>query len=164
MSIPESYYSEYEGRPFQCCTRCGESLAEMTRGYQIVKYWHNHEVTYEYALCDTCHAGLLEQFSQESKDKLQGWHHERMELSHGMVRCATCRKPAAEISEGEYSVTGLISGQVLGHEILVCGQCSAEMQGLMSEHTRGTWDRFVSENFPTAPADFAPDPVALVKV
>src|SRR5688572_17890380 len=54
--IPAEFHSEYEGRPFQSCTRCGEMLSEIAEGYQIFKLFRRGEAIYEYALCHPCHA------------------------------------------------------------------------------------------------------------
>jgi uncharacterized protein with PIN domain len=154
--------SEYEDRPFIACTRCGEELVSADRGYQVVKYWHHGEVTYEYALCHGCHQGLLNEFSKESRDKLEKHHQEHFDLTLGLGGCATCGQSGLEMDHQEYSVTALYAGAVRQQEILVCGACSREMQGLMSDKTRGVWEKFLGENFPTAPADVAPEPTVLV--
>jgi hypothetical protein len=160
MSIPEIYHSEYEGRPFQACTRCGESLAALRQGYQIVKCWHNNDVIYEYVLCTPCHDGLVASFSEESRERLAEYHADRLQSGLAATACATCICPAEDITDGEYSLTGLFLGPKLQQEVLVCGDCTRTMQGLMSDHTRRVWDAFVEENFPSPPADvIVPEPI-----
>lgn len=162
--IPREYHSEYEDRPFQACTRCGESLADVADGYQIVKYWHNGETTYEYAICHACHEGLLREISNESRERLEKFHAEHFNARRGRERCAVCGCLDDEIPQQEFSRTAFVVGENLQTEILVCGQCTQRMQELMSEHTRGVWERFLAENFPTAPSGELPEPTILVKI
>ncbi|MBP7951656.1 MAG: hypothetical protein KA004_18590 [Verrucomicrobiales bacterium] len=160
--IPAAHDSEYEGRPFLTCTRCGEMLAEIPQGHQVVKYWHNREVVYEFAVCHPCHASVLGEFSEESLDRLRTFHAERFRLNLGRGACAVCCRSAAELPEDEFSLTGLFSGNTLQHETLICGACTREMEALMSEKTRGVWERFVEHHFPTAPADVLTTPGTLL--
>jgi hypothetical protein len=149
--IPPELYSEYEARPFRSCTRCGESLAEVPEGYQLFKLFQRGEVIYEYALCHPCHAGLLADFSDESRQRLEEFHAQRMTLNLGPHRCAVCGHERTE--DGEFSLTAACEGTRMRHSLMVCGPCRRDMQSLLSRETRGVWDRFVSENFAGAPPD-----------
>lgn len=151
--IPVEFHSAYEERPFQSCTRCGEMLAEITDGYQILKLYRNREAIYEYALCHPCHAGLVEQFSAESRQRLEEFHRQRVSLNLGRWKCAVCGNARGEDGEREFSITGACQGHRLIHDLMICGACRREMQSLLSTHTRGVWDRFVEENLPGVPAD-----------
>lgn len=135
---------------------------EVPDGYQIVKYWHNGETTCEFAICHLCHAGLLAEFSQESRRRLEEFHTEHFSAKRGSERCAICGCLEDEITETEFSRTAFIKGTRLDLEILVCGGCTRQMQELMSEETRRVWDRFLEENFPVAPADVLLEPSLLL--
>ena len=151
--IPRELHSEYEERPFQSCTRCGEMLEEIADGYQLFKLYRRGEAIYEYALCHPCHGGVVQQFSVESKLRLAEFHHQRVSLNLGRCRCAVCGNARGEDGEEEFSLTAACRGRRLIHELMVCGRCRREMQSLLSSHTREVWDRFVSENFPGVPGD-----------
>ncbi len=151
--IPREFHSEYEDRPFQSCTRCGEMLAEIAEGYQLFKLYRRGEAIYEYALCHPCHAGVLQEFSTESTERLAEFHHQRVTLNLGRFQCAVCGNARGEDGEEEYSLTAAGKARRLIHQLMVCGHCRREMQTLLSAHTRTVWDRFVSDHFPGPPAD-----------
>jgi hypothetical protein len=151
--IPSELHSVYEDRPFRSCTRCGESLAEVPEGYQLFKLFLRGEVLCEYALCHHCHAGLLADFSAESRRHLADYHAQRMALNLGSRRCAVCGHD--RMDDGEYSLTAACEGTKMRHVLMVCGPCRRDMQSLLSRETRDVWDRFVSENFAGAPPDLA---------
>jgi len=148
--LPRELHSEYEERPFQSCTRCGESLADVPEGYQLFKLFRRGETIYEYALCHPCHAGLLADFSAESRQRLAEFHAQRVTLNLGLRRCAVCGNDRTE--DEEFSLTAACAGAGLRHALMVCGPCRREMQSLLSKPTREVWDRFVSENLAGAPS------------
>jgi hypothetical protein len=148
--IPHELHSEYEERPFQSCTRCGESLADVPEGYQLFKLYRRAEPIYEYALCHPCHAGLLAEFSDESRVRLAEFHTQSMTLNLGARRCAVCGHDRAE--DEEYSLTAACEGTALRHVLMVCGPCRRDMREMLSKHTREVWDRFVNDNLAGAPA------------
>lgn len=150
--IPREFHSEYEERPFQSCTRCGEMLAGIPGGYQIFKLYRQNEAIYEYALCDPCYGGVLQEFSAESTERLHEFHRQRVSLNLGRWTCAVCGNARGEDGEVEFSLSGACLGRRLIHELMICGGCRREMQALLSRHTREVWDRFVEENFPGVPA------------
>src|SRR5688572_28977540 len=88
--IPPEFHSEYEDRPFQSCTRCGEMLSAIAEGYQIFKLYRRGEPIYEYALCSPCHAGVVREFSAESRVRLEEFHRQRVSLNLGRWKCAVC--------------------------------------------------------------------------
>ena len=151
--IPSEFHSEYEGRPFQSCTRCGEMLMEIAEGYQIFKLFRRGEPIYEYALCHSCHAGLVREFSVESRHRLEEYHRQRVSLNLGRRTCAVCGDSRGDVAGAEFSITGACHGRRLVHEMMICGGCRLEMQSLLSQQTRDVWDRFVDENLPGVPAD-----------
>lgn len=157
--IPRQLYSEYEERPFQSCTRCGEMLAEIPEGYQLFKLYRRGEAIYEYALCHPCHAGLLRDFSEESRQRLAEFHAQRVSLNMGFRRCAVCGNDHA--GDEEYSLTAACQGTGLVHALMICGPCRREMQSLLSQHTRKVWDRFVNDNLSGLPGtSLTPAPVS----
>lgn len=147
--IPPELHSEYEERPFQTCTRCGEMLAEIPEGYQLFKLYRRGQPIYEYALCHPCHGGLLRSFSDESRQRLADFHSQRVSLNMGRQRCAVCGNDRAD--DEEFSLTAACQGTGVVHTLMVCGPCRREMQTLLSKHTREVWDRFVNDNLSGLP-------------
>ena len=158
--IPEELYSDYEERPFRCCTRCGETLEHFEDGYKISKVIKRGEVIFEYALCFPCLERMMEESSEESQERLMQFQNERLREEVDNTReCALCDHTRDTLEVPEFA---LVAGCV-GHGVLeshmVCIHCMDEMSELVSEKTRNQWNRFVEENFPGIPADFAPSPV-----
>ncbi len=150
--IPPELHSEYEGRPFHTCTRCGEMLREIPEGYQIFKLYRKGETIYEYVLCHPCHSGLVDRFSQESRTRLADFYRQRVSMHLGRGKCAVCGDTRSEAGAEEFSLTAACKGDQLVHDLMVCGPCRVEMQSLLSRETRGVWDRFVEDNLPGAPS------------
>lgn len=159
--IPRDLYSEYEERPFRVCSRCGESLADFDGGYQISKAYKKGECVFEYALCDHCRTGLMEEFSDQSKTNLLQFQQANVHLDRGLDGCSVCGITRSGNSLAEFVITGVCDHDHLLHGLMVCGKCGEKTQELISQHTRDTWRRFVSENFPGPPADVLPEPVGV---
>lgn len=149
--VPPELYSDYEGRPFRSCTRCGESLQDFEGGFQISKAYRNGECVMEYALCDHCRGAMFAEFSDESKQKLGRFQEEQVHLERGFNHCAVCGTSRDDGPMKEFVMTGLCNGNQLHHGMLVCGECGDAVQGLISAKTRDTWRRFVDDNFPGPP-------------
>ena len=157
--IPPELHSDYEDRPFQHCTRCGESLADFPGGFQISKAYKKGECILEYALCDHCRTAMMEEFSDESKNRLASFQNEQVQMHHGLTHCAVCGACRDEGPMREFVITGLCEAGSLHHGLMLCGDCGDAVQELISTHTRDTWRRFVDDNFPgPPPADGLPLP------
>ncbi len=151
--IPRDLFSEYEDRPFQHCTRCGETLNDFQGGFQISKAYKKSECVMEYALCDHCRTQMMEEFSQESKKRLAQFQDEEVNLERGMDACSVCAAPRSSESMEDFVITGICEGDHLLHSIMICGGCADGVQELISVKTRDTWRRFVNDNFPGPPPD-----------
>lgn len=157
--IPRELYSEYEERPFLCCTRCGETLADFEEGFKISKVIKNGEVIFEYALCFHCLERMMEESSEESRERLMKFQNERMrEGISGFDECALCENTREALASPEYALVAGCQGDSVLESHLICIHCMEEMSELVSKKTRDSWNRFVEENFPGVPADFIPAP------
>jgi len=156
--IPRELYSEYEERPFRTCTRCGEGLADFEGGFQISKAFKNGECVFEYALCDHCRMAMMEEFSQESKQRLGNYQNDHMILDRGLDVCAVCGTSRLDKPMRDYVMTGVCDQNNLVHSLLMCGKCGDGVQELISKPTRDVWRGFVDENFPGPPSDALPEP------
>ncbi len=159
--IPPELYSEYEERPFKCCSRCGESLSDFEGGFQVSKAYKRGECVFEYAICDHCRVALMEEFSDESKKKLMAFQNDQVSLDRGLESCSVCGISRSGSPMTEFVITGICEHDRLMHGMMVCGKCGEKTQELISSSTRGTWRRFISENFPGPPADVLPEPVGV---
>ncbi|MAS92497.1 MAG: hypothetical protein CMO55_04805 [Verrucomicrobiales bacterium] len=156
--IPSILHSFYEERPFQSCTRCGESLIHFAEGFRISKNFKKGEVLMEYALCLPCLDAMLDEASEESKQRLAEFHEERYRDVSGFEECALCDRTRDQVRGEEFSLAGVCQGDRMHDSALVCIDCMEAMAETMSEETRRTWDKFREENFPGVPSDFEPFP------
>lgn len=156
--IPSVLHSFYEDRPFVSCTRCGESLEHFEEGYRISKNFKGEEVIVEYALCMPCLNAMLDEASEESKQRLAEFQNERYRDVSGFNDCALCEKQMDEVKDEEYGLVGVCHGDEMVDSAMICFGCMEDMSEIMSEETRRTWDKFREENFPGVPSYFEPFP------
>ncbi len=157
--IPKELFSEYEERPFRCCTRCGETLPDFEEGYRISKVVKRGEVIFEYALCFYCLERMMEESSEESQKRLMDFQNERMrEEITGLDQCVLCERTRESLFPPEFALVAGCVGNGLLDSHLICIHCMEDMSALVSEKTRSGWNRFVEENFPGIPSDFLPTP------
>jgi hypothetical protein len=151
--VPTILHSEYTDSPFTNCTRCGEGLQDFPGGYQISKAWKRGECVFEYALCDHCRMGLMEEFSKESKQRLANFEHDHVSYGEGMDACAVCHCKRTDMKSPEMVLTGVCDGGKLLHSLMICENCAEKSRDLLSEQTKDTWRKFRDENFPGPPGD-----------
>lgn len=159
VPIPEVLYSLYEDRPFRTCTRCGESLIHFAEGFRISKNFRRGETILEYAMCMPCLTRMIDEMSEESKQRHAEYQAEHYRGVSGFDECALCEETRLEVRDGEYGLIGVCQGDQMGDSAMVCVNCMETMAELMSEETRRTWERFREENFPGVPCDLEPFPI-----
>jgi len=157
--IPQELHSFYEDRPFRICTRCGEGLQDFKNGYRVSKIYKGDEVIFEYALCTPCLHNIMEESSEESRQRLYDFQTSRLRQVAGFDECALCDRMEEASQIAEYGLVGICLGEAIVEANKICGLCMEEMSELVSKKTRESWDRFVEENFPGVPADFETFPV-----
>lgn len=156
--IPNVLFSFYEDRPFLLCTRCGESLKDFKNGYKISKNFKSDEVILEYALCMPCMERMMNEASDESKQVLQEFQEENFRNVSGFDECALCEKTRDSARNEEFGLTGICQGTDMIDSAMICIECMEAMSEIISDETRGKWNRFREENFPGVPGDFEPMP------
>lgn len=150
--IPREFHSEYEERPFQNCSRCGELLS-IFDNYQINKAYRNGECVFEYCFCSPCRDSLLEEFSEESKINMLRHQEENLREVHGTGECAFCGKSKVETPMKDYIITALCRETSLIDSLMICEGCQLGMHELLSEKTRDVRRRFFEE-LPGVPPDW----------
>ncbi|MFZ4767778.1 MAG: hypothetical protein ACOYMN_22755, partial [Roseimicrobium sp.] len=134
--IPREFHSEYEERPFQNCSRCGEALDAFSN-YQINKAYRKGECVFEYCFCEVCRDALLDEFSEESKENLMRYQSEHMKHdASGTMQCAFCAVQREAIPQQDFVITMLGAGLALLDSLLICETCQMEMHELLSVKTR----------------------------
>lgn len=136
-------------------------MTDFDGGFQISKAFKKGECVFEYALCDHCRTGLMEDFSEESKTRLMEFQNEKVNFERGLDGCSVCGITRRSSPMKEFVLTGICDNDKLLHGMMVCGKCGEQTQELISAHTRDTWRRFIADNFPGPPADVLPEPVGV---
>lgn len=151
--IPREFHSEYEDRPFQNCSRCGESLSAFAN-YQINKAFRQGECVFEYCFCEACRDALLEEFSEESKENLMRHQNEHMRPdATGTASCAFCGAERSSLPQQDFIITMLGAGLRMVDSLLICEACQIQMHDLLSKKTRDVRRRFF-EDLPGVPPDW----------
>lgn len=80
IEIPEKFYSDAEGKPFEYCQVCGKFLLAEGTTYVVEKAFKNYEgydfstTLFEYAICTDCHTEVQKSMSEESMRNLQQYY------------------------------------------------------------------------------------------
>ena len=80
IEIPERFYSDADGKPFETCQVCGKYLLDEGTSYVVEKAFKNYEgfefdtTLFEYAICLPCHSEIQKSMSDESLRNLQNYY------------------------------------------------------------------------------------------
>lgn len=147
--IPERFYRECEGTPFEECQNCSGPLTD-GREYLLVKGQHAGRCVLELALCGPCIVALSEEFSEESWQVLReaaDAHEQRPEPRDAI--CSHCGKPPEQLLA--YSRMAVCKYGDLIEESMVCDPCDHASQDRLSAQTRGEIDDFMQGVLPGVP-------------
>lgn len=84
IEIPEKFYSDAEGKPFENCQVCGKYLLDEGTSYVVEKAFKNYEgfdfstTLFEYAICSECHTRVQKSMSKESMQNLQNYYMQKV--------------------------------------------------------------------------------------
>ncbi|MDB4294916.1 hypothetical protein N9085_01005 [Akkermansiaceae bacterium] len=165
--VPRIFHSvEFDG-PFSKCLNCEGKFDEMAVPHIISKTFRGPECIFEYCLCQSCHLEMVQSFSEESRQNLESFHNESVDLekrsdelaesehhTDWLKTCLTCQTPVQQLKD--YSIAALVfdSGMIFDpFPRMMCGICEMKMQEKLSAETRDQWDRFVRDNFEGPPAE-----------
>ncbi len=164
IDIPEEFYSDGEGKPFETCVVCGKNLKDPGTHYVVEKAMKNYAdneysvTVFEYAMCTDCYEEMQKGMSEESMRNLQGYYQKliadkggpylsinlhEFNLKKWLSNCFFKDKPVKEMKE--YQLIGQFSGDkmVLNTPPMAIGEdVMEEMSELLSTQTKGEMDRF----------------------
>ncbi len=170
--IPRLFHSVEHGDAFTNCISCQRDLLHYEGFYSITKAYQGSECVFEYAQCQECREKIVEELSDESKQTMQRFFEEKVNLTARRERlqgieqhapwmscCAVCQAPVNQLQEY------IIACLAIRHELIfdpfpmmICQACENQLQTSLSQATRDRWKRFISENFPGPPAEvISPD-------
>ena len=155
--IPERFYSDEEGSPFDHCKICGKYLLDHGTTYFIEKAVRNyngysfHTTIFEYAVCLECHNTIQGTMSQESVHNLQQYYAKVMEqkgnqpividinhfdLDNWLSKCFFTGDDVSGMKE--YQLVAQFNGDkmVMNTPPMIVGEAAMEqMAALLSEKT-----------------------------
>ncbi|MEJ2593833.1 MAG: hypothetical protein P8100_01585 [bacterium] len=157
IDIPELFFSDTDGKPFEHCQVCGKFLLEPGNSYVIEKAFKNYKgydfntTLFEYAICLDCHMQLQKTMSDESVSRLQQYYMEIMsrkdslpfplasknfELDRWISNCFFKGEPVKEMEE--FQLVAQFNGNKMVTSVppMVVGeQAMEEMAELLSDKT-----------------------------
>ena len=157
IEIPEKFYSDAEGKPFEYCQVCGKFLLDEGTSYVVEKAFKNYEgydfstTLFEYAICTDCHTEVQKSMSKESMRNLQQYYMriiaekgnkpieinlEDFELDDWISKCFFTDDSVNNMQE--YQVVAQFNGSkmVMNMPPMVVGEAAMEqMAGLLSNET-----------------------------
>jgi cytochrome c553 len=155
--IPERFYSDAEGKPFEYCQVCGKYLLSEGTAYVVEKALKNYKgyefssTIYEFAVCIDCHKKVQEGMSEESLANLQRYYQSIMmekgqqpimidvnnfNIDQWLSKCFFKGDEIKELSE--YQIVAQFSGDkmILNMPPMVIGEkAMEEMSELLSDKT-----------------------------
>ncbi len=155
--IPERFYSDAEGKPFEHCQMCGKHLLKEGTAYVVEKALKNYKgyefssTIYEFAVCLDCHKKVQESMSEESLANMQRYYQSIMmeksqqpimidvdnfDLDQWLSKCFFKGDDIKEMKE--YQIVAQFNGDkmILNTPPLVIGEkAMEEMSELLSDKT-----------------------------
>ncbi len=157
IDIPERFYSDAEGKPFEFCQVCGKYLLDEGTSYVVEKALKNYQshdfysTIFEYAICLDCHTTIQKGMSAESFQNLQKYYTaivaekgrqaivinmNDFKLDNWLSKCFFTGDPIDEMEE--YQVVAQFNGSkmVMNMPPMIIGESAIEeMSHLLSDKT-----------------------------
>jgi hypothetical protein len=157
FDIPAFLHSEYEGGPFKTCVVCDTSLLEDEQEYIIQRAIMPNGEAIEAALCMPCAEELANSYSEESREVMERYFAEHLDLEARfemladgatpddcVSRCLATGAPIGKLRE--YHLTAHCRGnRLLLHPtspFMLDSKVIEELHPLLSEETRRRNDDF----------------------
>ena len=157
VPIPTCFYSTELGTPFKACTMCSTVLIDSDINYFVEKYYRNHNVVFEYAICEQCKNSMSDEISDKSMFAMNKYFMENVDIMNRILLLETfdnsivpwlknCIFTNRERSEcGEYQLAAQCCGDQLIISVLpfmVSIQATEEIQSIISKKTKENFDKF----------------------
>ncbi|MFB9865140.1 hypothetical protein [Rufibacter immobilis] len=172
--IPKELHSMATGQPFDTCLTCHCHLLQDGVGYLVEKAVRVYpdagvqDVIFEYAMCLTCAQQLREELSVESRQRIEAFFKERVDLvarreallslpdplrlDNWLAHCLVTGTPRSACTE--YQICAQCDGGDLLYTYMpyfLSAQAMDQMQELISPHTRQILDDFMDTHFGLPP-------------
>ncbi len=162
--IPDRFYSDEDGKPFDHCKICGKYLLDNGTTYFVEKAMKNYEgydfqtTLFEYAVCLDCHSTIQGSMSDESINNLQQYYAKiladkgnqpividinNFDLDSWLSTCFFTGDPVSQMNE--YQLVAQFNGDkmVMNTPPMIIGEAAMEqMAGLLSDKTTDEMNGF----------------------
>ncbi len=167
QAIPKLFHNFITGEPFSECICCTKALLHGEDHYLIEKAVKKDDVIIEYAICIDCAQKKNEALSSDSRQRIEAWFTERIDLeqrAHELAetvgfnfeawteRCIITGKARSEMDH--YTIVGgfMGSNMVMGFgPYIMSPEAQGEMAELLSPETKREFDDFIGDNFGLPP-------------
>ncbi|WP_205501809.1 hypothetical protein [Rufibacter psychrotolerans] len=172
--IPQELFSVESGQPFHSCLTCEGHLLQDGVNYLVekaVRFYPQtgtQDIIFEYAMCMKCAQQLREELSAESRERVDAYFSERVDLvarreallslpeplrlENWLSHCLITGAPRTACTE--YQIYAQCDGRDLIYTYmpyLISGEAMEEIQELISPHTRQVLDDFMDQHFGLPP-------------
>lgn len=177
VPIPRDFHSLENDGPFDKCLKCEAELVQSGVPYLIERVFIQSEPIVEYAMCETCVLNSQSELSAESRQAVTDYMLANMDVGQRLGRLSDWEEQgsedAAELMDrclfsgtlAEDSREKQIAAWCQGDQmrvdhvfpLMISGVAIEELNGVLSEKTRGWIDDFVGDNF-GMPPEFCDNP------
>ncbi|MDA0808886.1 MAG: hypothetical protein O2945_03860 [Planctomycetota bacterium] len=177
VPIPSDFYSLENDGPFNKCLKCEAELLQSGTPYLIERVFVQQEPIVEYAMCEACVMASQSELSAESRQavtdymlsnldvsqrlgRLSEWaEQDSDDASELMNRCLFSGTRAEDCREKQIAAWCQGDQMRVDHvfPMMISGVAIEELNGVLSEKTRGWIDDFVGDNF-GMPPEFCDNP------
>jgi hypothetical protein len=169
--IPKIFHKA-EGGLLGECIMCNQNLLAppqdylLEKAFRIYPEYKKTEVIFEYAMCLTCAHAMHNELSEESRQRIEAYFAERLQLSsrdellkpkrasfkNWVGNCLV--KGTSLKQSNEYVLYGHAHGRQLVYDFFpyaLSGEAMEEISELLSEKTREVLDDFIGKHFSGPP-------------
>lgn len=177
VPIPREFHSLESDGLFERCLKCETDLLRSGQPYLIERVFVQQEPILEYAMCEACVLASQNELSAESRqavseymldnldmgnrlERLSEWAEQRTDdISDLLNQCLFSGTYADECREKQMAAWCQGDQMKVDHvfPLMISGVAIEELNGVLSEKTRGWIDDFVGDNF-GMPPEFCDNP------
>jgi hypothetical protein len=175
QDIPALFHSSETGTLIQRCLMCDSFLLDGME-YMIEKSISNYpgmntkDIIHEFALCVDCATSIMNEYSEESAQKMAQYFTDHMDFSRlnkfkteeffeadlWVAKCIVKKTPIEECSNYQMSAH-CIGDQIIFDKspLMISGEATDEVADLLSNKTTDLLNKFRDDHFPP-PEDLSP--------
>jgi len=175
LKIPEIFYSDANGKPFNKCIDCNKSLPGndveyiIEKAYKKYKEFNTDDTIFEYAICLDCAEKLFRSFSEQSRKAIDDYFEENIDIEARLIaagkkedfviedyisKCMIKGLPVEDLDE--YQLVCYCKGDkisMIRPPYMISGAASDEVMQLLSNKTTDILNGF-TDDFIGIPPEF----------